>query len=87
MRPAIAVMSDISDSTVRGAVDETAGTAGALAADFLDFFDFAAAARLRVAEVVAFFLVFVCDGRGAAAIDARSTTARTRSFRCSIDFG
>ena len=89
MRPAIAVMSDIRDATVRGAVDLTAGTAGAFALLF-DFFDFAAffAAALRLAaEVVVFFRVLVCDGSGAAVIDARRITARIRSFRYSIDFG
>jgi hypothetical protein len=87
--PAIDVMSDISDATVRGAVDATAGAAGAFA-PFLDLFAapafFAAALRLA-AEVVVFFFVLVCEGRGAAATDARRTTARMRSFRYSIDFG
>jgi hypothetical protein len=91
MRPAIEVMSDIRDATVRGAVELTAGAAGVLEA-FLDFFDFedaaffAAALRLA-AEIVVFFLVLVCDGSGAAATDARRITARIRSFRYSIDFG
>jgi hypothetical protein len=84
MRPAIDVMSDISDATVRGAVELTAGTFGAFfalaAAAFL-----AAALRLAAAEVVVFFFVLVWDGRGAAATDARRITARIRSFRYSID--
>lgn len=90
IRPAIDVMSDIRDATVRGAVELTAGTDGALE-PLLAFFDFAAdfffaAARRFAAEVVVFFLVLVCDGSGAAARDARTTTARMRSFRYSIDF-
>src|SRR5512140_777339 len=88
IRPAIDVMSDIRDATVRGAVELTAGTDGAFE-PLLDFLDFAAdfffaAARRLAADVVAFFLVLVCDGSGAAARDARRITARMRSFRYSI---
>lgn len=57
------VMSDISDATVRGAVELTDGAAGAFA-PFFDFFEAAAflAAALRLeAEVVVFFLVAVWD--------------------------
>ena len=89
IRPAIDVMSDMRDATVRGAVELTAGTAGPFE-PFFDFFAAAAffAAALRfAAEVVVFFLVLVCDGSGAAATDARRITARIRSFRYSIDFG
>ena len=77
------------DATVRGAVELTAGAAGA----FEPFFFFeadvflAAALRRDAAEVVVFFFVVVCDGSGAAATDARRITARMRSFRYSIDFG
>jgi len=87
IRPAIEVISDINDATVFGAVDETAGAAGCFAEDLFDFFDFAAAARLRAADVVVFFFVLVCEGSGAAAIEARRTTANMRSFRYSIEFG
>ncbi|MEP6508490.1 MAG: hypothetical protein ABJC63_09715 [Gemmatimonadales bacterium] len=61
IRPAIEVISDISDATVLGAVDKTFGAAGSLEFfdffEFLDFFDLAAAARLRAADVVVFFFV------------------------------
>jgi hypothetical protein len=86
---AIDVMSDINDATVRGAVELTAGTAGAFDL-FFDLFEaaaFFAAARRLAAEVVVFFFVLVWDGRGAPARDARRITARIRSFRYSIDFG
>ncbi|MEO7367526.1 MAG: hypothetical protein ABIZ36_06190 [Gemmatimonadaceae bacterium] len=73
-------MSDISDATVLGAVDKIAGAAGILADFFFDFFAFAAAARRRAADVVVFFFVLDCDWRGAAAIEARRTTANMRSF-------
>lgn len=91
IRPAIDVMSDIRDATVRGAVELTAGTDEAFE-PLLAFLDFAAdfffaAARRLAADVVVFFLVPVCDGSGAAARDARRITARMRSFRYSIDFG
>ena len=83
-------MSDISEATVRGAVEFTDGTAGAFEPLF-DFFDLAAdffaAARRLAAEDVVFFLVLVCDGSGTAATDARRITARMRSFRYSIEFG
>jgi hypothetical protein len=84
MRPAIDVMSDISDATVRGAVELTAGIFGA----FFAFAEaaFLAAARRLAADVVVFFFVLVWDGRGAAATAASRTTARIRSFRYSIDF-
>lgn len=85
--PAIEVMSDMSDATVRGAVDATAGTAGVFEAGlFRVVFFFLAAVRLRVTELVVFFFVLVWDGRGAAAMDARRTTANMRSLRYKIDF-
>lgn len=90
MRPAIDVMSDINDATVRGAVELTAGAAGAFEVFFFDFFAaaaFFAAALRRATDVVVFFLVLVCDGSGAAATEARRITAKMRSFRYSIDFG
>jgi hypothetical protein len=61
IRPAIEVMSDINDATVRGAVELTAGAAGFFGAlrDFLDDAAFFAAARRRAAEVVVFFFVLV----------------------------
>lgn len=60
IRPAIDVMSDISDATVRGAVELTAGAAGAFD-PFFGFFAaaFFAAALRRAAEVVVFFFVRV----------------------------
>jgi hypothetical protein len=82
--PAIAVMSAISDATVRGAVEVTAGGAGVLGVFRAVFFF--AAARRRAAELVVFFLVLVCDERGTAVMDARRTTANIRSLRYKIDF-
>ena len=57
MRPAIDVMSDMSELTVRGAVELTAGAAGARDAAFREGFFFEMP-RLR-SEVVVFFLVLV----------------------------
>ena len=85
--PAIEVMSDMSDATVRGAVDATAGAAGFLdAGAFRVVFFFFVAVRLRVAELVVFFFVLVWDERGAAVIEARRTTANMRSLRYKIVF-
>jgi hypothetical protein len=70
------VMSLMREATVRGAVELTAGAAGtfeALPLRVVVFFF--AAARLRVAELVVFFFDFVWEETGAAAIDARRTTA------------
>ena len=85
IRPAIEVMSDISDATVLGAVDKTAGAAGLFDAAF-DFLAFAAVRLRAAAEVVVFFFVLVCAGRGTAAIEARRITENIRNFRYSIDF-
>jgi hypothetical protein len=74
--PAIDVMSLISEATVRGAVELTAGAAGTLRAPaFRVAAFFLAAARLRVAELVVLFFDFVWEETGIAAIDASTTTA------------
>jgi hypothetical protein len=75
--PAIDVMSLISEATVRGAVELTAGAAGTLRAPAFRVVAafFLAAARLRVAELVVLFFDFVWEETGIAAIDASTTTA------------
>jgi hypothetical protein len=87
IRLAIDVMSLMSEATVRGAVELTAGTAGVFERVCFRLVFFLAAARFLVAELVAFFFDFVWDETGAAAMDARRITANILSLRYNIDFG
>ena len=73
--PAIEVMSPISEATVRGAVELTAGAAGTFEPPALRLVFFFVAARLREAELVVFFFDFVWGETGTAAIDASRITA------------
>jgi hypothetical protein len=80
-------MSLISEATVWGAVELTAGAAGVFDAFCLRLVFFLATARFRVTELVVFFFDFVWDEIGTATIDASRTTASISSLRYNIDFG
>lgn len=95
MRPAMDAISLANAAAVLGAVEATAGAAatGRLPLAVARFFAgrfltglFLAAARLRAADVVCFFLlVWDGDSNGPTAIATSAKTAKTLSLRYSID--